>query len=216
MSLELVNLHKKLHLVYGVQLKKRWVENMGLPLGLFLGLGFATPSIATPVAYQVDTPGMHASINFKVKHLGFSWLTGRFNSFSGQYVYDADNVSNSKVEVSIETSSVNSNHAERDKHLRSADFLNVKKHPIAKFVSTSVEGDDNAMIIIGNFTLNGVTKPLKIKAQKIGEGEDPWGGYRSGFMGTTEFKMKDFNIQKDLGPASATVYLDLHIEGTRK
>ena len=55
-----------------------------------------------------------------------------------------------------------------------------------------------------------------IKAQKIGEGKDPWGGYRSGFSGTTEFKLKDFNIKKDLGPASAVVHLDLHIEGIRK
>ena len=61
-----------------------------------------------------------------------------------------------------------------------------------------------------------MTKPLQIEVTKLGEGEDPWGGYRSGFTGTTEFKMKDFGIPKDLGPAAETVYLELHVEGVRQ
>ena len=179
-------------------------------------LSVSNLAISAPVNYAIDTPGMHASINFKVKHLGYSWLTGRFNSFSGDYVYDAENLANSKINVKIDTKSVSTNHAERDKHLRSADFLNVDKHPESSFVSTSITGTDVDMQIKGNFTLNGVTKPIVINGSKVGEGKDPWGGYRSGFMGTTEIKMADFNITKDLGPASANVLLELHIEGTKK
>jgi polyisoprenoid-binding protein YceI len=145
-----------------------------------------------------------------------SCLTGRFNKFDGSFVYDSENLANSKINMTIDTASVNSNHAERDKHLRDKDFLNVKKHPKATFESTSISGTDANMEVKGNFTLNGVTKPIVIKAEKIGEGKDPWGGYRSGFAGTTEFKLKDFKIKKDLGPASAVVYLDLHIEGIKK
>jgi len=179
-------------------------------------LSVSNTAMSAPVSYAIDTPGMHASINFKVNHLGYSWLTGRFNSFSGDYQYDADNLANSKISVKIDTKSVSTNHAERDKHLRSDDFLNVDKYPESSFESTSISGTNEDMVIKGNFTLNGVTKPIVIKGSKVGEGKDPWGGYRSGFMGTTEFKMADYNITKDLGPASANVYLELHIEGTKK
>jgi len=179
-------------------------------------LSVSTTAISAPVSYAIDTPGMHASINFKIKHLGYSWLTGRFNKFSGDYQYDATNLANSKISVKIDTKSVNTNHAERDKHLRSSDFLNVSKYPESSFISTSISGSDENMQVQGDFTLNGVTKPITIQASKIGEGKDPWGGYRSGFMGTTEIKLADYNITKDLGPASANVLLELHIEGTKK
>lgn len=171
---------------------------------------------AAPVSYAIDTQGMHASINFKIQHLGYSWLTGRFEKFGGSYVYDAANLTNSKVEVEIDTASVNSNHAERDKHLRSADFLNVKKYPQARFESRKVSGSDSEMVIDGQLTLNGVTRDVTIAAHKIGEGKDPWGGYRSGFSGTTELKLADYGITYDLGPASAKVLLELNIEGIRK
>lgn len=196
-----------------VMQQKTFFKSMVLSAGLAV---LPMSVMAAPVNYVIDTEGAHASINFKVKHLGYSWLTGRFNDFSGDYVYDADKVSNSRINVTIDTASVSSNHAERDKHLRSDDFLNVKKYPKASFKSTSISGSKENLTIKGDFTLNGVTKPLTIQGKKIGEGKDPWGGYRSGFMGTTEFKMADFNIKKDLGPAAASVYLELHIEGIKK
>lgn len=195
-------------------MKRRQLLTTSLLSGLLL---VTVPQVhAAPVDYMVDVKGAHASINFKIQHLGYSWLTGRFNRFSGQYSYDADNLANSRIDMTIDTASVNSNHAERDKHLRSDDFLNVKKHPKATFKSTQIVGSDSDMQVTGDFTLNGVTKPIVIQAKKIGEGKDPWGGYRNGFEGTTEFDLKDFNIKKELGPASATVYLELHIEGIRK
>ena len=171
---------------------------------------------AEPVTYQIDTQGMHAAVNFKIQHLGYSWLTGRFDDFEGTYVYDKDELSNSRVEVTIDTASVNSNHAERDKHLRSDDFLSVADHPKAVFKSTSISGTDNAMTIEGDLTLNGVTRTIVIDAQKVGEGKDPWGGYRSGFEGTTTLKLADFDITKDLGPASTEVQLMLHVEGIKQ
>lgn len=186
---------------------------------LFLSVALLSVSgtaISAPVSYAIDTPGMHASINFKIKHLGYSWLTGRFNQFSGEYQYDDKNLANSKINVKIDTKSVSTNHAERDKHLRSDEFLNVAKYPESTFISTSISGTDENMQVKGDFTLNGVTKPVTIQAHKIGEGKDPWGGYRSGFSGTTEIKLADYNITKNLGPASTSVLLELHIEGTKK
>ncbi|PCI69052.1 MAG: hypothetical protein COB38_08510 [Gammaproteobacteria bacterium] len=167
--------------------------------------------------YIVDYKGAHASINFKVQHLGYSWLTGRFDKFDGKFSYDAKNVSASKIEINIDTTSVNSNHAERDKHLKGGDFLEISKFASAKFVSSSVtDKGDNQLEIKGELTMHGVSKEITINAHKIGEGKDPWGGYRVGFSGTAEITMKDFGIKMDLGPASAKVMFDLHIEGVRQ
>lgn len=179
-------------------------------------LGFTSlPTLAND--YVIDTKGAHAAINFSIQHLGYSWLTGRFNTFSGDFSYDPKNVAASKINVTIDTTSVDSNHAERDKHLRSADFLNVEKFPKATFVSkkiTDIDGDE--FDIVGDLTLNGVTKSITIEVDKIGEGKDPWGGYRAGFEGEVEIALKDFNITKDLGPASQVVKLELHVEGVKK
>lgn len=167
--------------------------------------------------YVIDTKGAHASINFAIKHLGYSVLTGRFDTFSGEFSYDPAKPEASTVNVSIDTGSVNSNHAERDKHLRSPDFLNVEKFPKATFVSTKIvlDGKDE-FDIVGDLTLNGVTKSITIEVDKVGEGKDPWGGYRAGFSGETTITSKDFNVKMDLGPASQTVQLELEVEGIKK
>lgn len=167
--------------------------------------------------YVIDKQGQHAFVNFKISHLGYSWLYGTFKDFDGTFSYDAANPEASKVNVTLKTASVDTNHAERDKHLRSADFLNVSKHDTATFESTSVKSTgEGTADVTGNLTLNGVTKPVVIAAKFIGEGKDPWGGYRAGFEGTTTLKLKDFDITKDLGPASETVELIISVEGIRQ
>ena len=167
--------------------------------------------------YAIDKQGQHAFVNFKISHLGYSWLYGTFKDFDGTFSYDAANPEASKVNVTLKTASVDTNHAERDKHLRSAEFLNVSKHDTATFESTSVKSTgEGSADVTGNLTLNGVTKPVVIAAKFIGEGQDPWGGYRAGFEGTTTLKLKDFDIAMDLGPASETVELIISIEGIRK
>ncbi len=167
--------------------------------------------------YIIDIKGQHAFINFRVQHLGYSWLLSSFRKFDGNFSYNSKNPNIAKIAVNIDTTSVDSNHARRDKHLRDSDFLNVKKHSSAKFVSSKYkENPDGTGILIGNLTFNGVTKSITINTQKIGEGKDPWGGYRVGFNGTTSFKMADFNVSKYLGPASTVVYLELNIEGVRQ
>ncbi|SUX74385.1 Uncharacterized conserved protein [Citrobacter freundii] len=112
--------------------------------------------------------------------------------------------------------SVDTNHAERDKHLRSADFLNVAKFPQATFSSTSVKKEGNDLDITGNLTLNGVTKTVTLDAKLIGQGSDPWGGTRAGFEAQGKIKLKDFNITTDLGPASQEVDLIISVEGVQQ
>ncbi len=167
--------------------------------------------------YIIDDKGGHASINFKIKHLGYSWLTGRFDNFNGKFSYDPTNIDASTIEVAIDTNSINSNHGERDKHLRGGDYLNVAKFSDAKFVSSSITDIGNDKLLVkGLFTLHGVSKEITIDAVKIGEGQDPWGGYRAGFSGTTKIGLKDFGINANLGPTSTHVEISLHIEGVKK
>lgn len=185
-------------------------------LATLLAGAFALSSSAASETFVIDTDRAHASIAFRIKHLGFSWLTGRFDDFNGTFTFDAKKPENSTVKVEIDTKSVNTNHAERDKHLRGKDFLNVSKYPTATFESTGVKLNGDAATITGKLTLHGVTKEIEIAAAPVGGGEDPWGGYRQGFTGTTQLALKDFGIDYDLGPASQVVDMTLDIEGIRQ
>ena len=184
---------------------------------LLLTLAFLiTSGQAAADSYVIDADGAHASINFKISHLGYSWLAGRFNTFGGSFTLDNKDISKSSINVTIDTASIDSNHAERDKHLRSDDFLSAAKFPKASFVSKSITADGDKLKVTGDFTLRGVTKSLVIDAKKIGEGTDPWGGYRAGFMGETKISLKDFGINYNLGPDAEEVYLSLHVEGIKQ
>jgi len=174
------------------------------------------PNAAQAADYKVDVAGAHASVQFKIKHLGYSWLLGRFNTFDGGFSYDAKTPNASKINFVIDTASLDSNHAERDKHLKSDDFLDVKKFPKATFESQSIKFSDNDNgIVTGAFTLKGITKTITFPVTKIGEGSDPWGGYRVGFTGETSLKLTDYGITTNLGPASTYVDMTLNIEGVR-
>ncbi|WP_404363959.1 YceI family protein [Marinobacter sp.] len=168
--------------------------------------------------YAFDTEGQHQFIIFKISHLGYSWLYGRFNEFDGKFTYDAANPEQSSVEVTVNTASVDSNHGERDKHLRSDDFLFADEYPQATFTSKRVvPGEDGKEgQIVGDLTLRGVTKEITLDAEMVGHGDDPWGGYRMGFEASTELRLKDFDIPKDLGEASETVELIISVEGIRQ
>ncbi|PWQ95259.1 YceI family protein [Leucothrix arctica] len=163
--------------------------------------------------YTLDTKGAHTAIEFAVSHLGFGWVNGRFNEFEGSFSFDEAKPEDSTLNVTIKTTTVDSNHAERDKHLRGADYLNTDKFGEATFKSTSFKlGEDKKGTLVGDFTLNGVTKPLTIDVKMTNAGKDPWGGERIGFKGDASFALKDYNITK-LGDAE--VELDLFVEGIK-
>lgn len=168
--------------------------------------------------YAFDKKGSHQFVMFKISHLGYSWLYGRFNDFDGEFVYDAQNPANSSVSVTVDTTSLDSSHAERDKHIRSDDFLNVDEFPEATFTSKRVEVDgDGEADIIGDLTLHGVTREVTLDAEMVGRGTDPWGGYRMGFKAETEFQLDEFGIPyESLGEASRTVEMIISVEGVRQ
>jgi polyisoprenoid-binding protein YceI len=186
-----------------------------IPVALVVGLvALAAPAAAD--TYDFDIKGQHAFIDFRIKHLGYSWLLGRFDKFNGSFDFDEKNSDASKVKVEIDVASINSNHAERDKHLRGPDFLDTAKFPTATFESTAVKSDGNKATITGKLTLHGVTKDVTINAERLGGGPDPWKGFRQGFTGTTKLTLADFGITRDLGPASKDVELTLNVEGVKR
>lgn len=174
-------------------------------------------SIAQAADYKVDVEGAHAFIQFKIKHLGYSWLLGRFNHFDGKFSYDEKTPNASNITISIDTKSIDSNHAERDKHLKGKDFLDVSEFPKASFVSKSFNfSDENNAVVTGDFTLKGVTKNISFPISKVGGGKDPWGGERVGFEGKTTLKLTDYNVSYNLGPASTHVEISLFVEGIKQ
>ncbi|KPW66748.1 hypothetical protein ALO81_100032 [Pseudomonas cannabina] len=183
-----------------------------------LALGTALLSAGQAVAadYVIDKEGQHAFVDFKISHLGYSFIHGTFKDWDGTFSFDAAKPEASKINVELKTKSLDTNHAERDKHISSKDFLDVAKYPEAKFVSTSVKSTgEKTADVTGDLTLHGVTKPIVIKATFNGEGKDPWGGYRAGFNGTSTLNLNDFGI-KGPGPTSQTLDLDISFEGVQK
>ncbi len=167
----------------------------------------ATTLLATSVAilstsafaadYKIDgsAAGAHAQIDVAVRHLGVSYVKARFNSFKGTFSYDKNQPNDSKVNVVIDTASFDSNHAKRDKHVKGSDFLDVGKYPQATFNSTKITAKgDNMLSVTGDFTLHGKTQTITFPAKLLGEGKDPWGGYRAGFEGNSSLKFSDFGI----------------------
>src|ERR1700753_1965711 len=129
--------------------------------GLLVSVAMSAPAMAAD--YKIDSDTAHASIVFKVSHLGFSWIIGRFDKFFGTFSFDDKSPDSSKVKVDIDTTSVDTNFALRDKHLRGADLLDTDKYPTAAFESTSIKSSaQNKATVTGKLTLHGVTKDLVI------------------------------------------------------
>lgn len=190
--------------------------NKYITLTALLTMSVFTLSIQA-AEYEIDAGGAHSSVQFKIKHLGYAWLTGRFNTLRGKFSYDVKRPEASTVMVNIDTSSIDTNHAELNKHLRSKDFLDSSKYPEAIFVSTAFEEQGKGKVTLtGKLTLHGISKNISIALEHVGHGPDPWGGYRRGLAGSTILTLKDFGITTDLGPASRQVEMFLAIEGIRR
>ncbi|MBK8288952.1 MAG: YceI family protein [Cellvibrionales bacterium] len=162
--------------------------------------------------YKIDDT--HSFVQFRTKHLGYSWLYGRFNINGGHFSYDPAKPESSKITVDIDVASIDSNHELRDEHLRNK-YLFTDKQPKASFTSTAYQGDANSGTLTGELQLNGVKKPVTIPVKKIGEGSDPWGGYRVGFEGNLTIDARDYGYTYQLGEQSFIIDLQLGIEGVQ-
>jgi polyisoprenoid-binding protein YceI len=138
----------------------------------------------------------HSAITFSVRHMVVSKTRGRFAKFAGDIRFDPQNAAESSVVVDIDPASIDTGDAQRDEHLRSADFFDVAKFPAASFRSIKVEdkGGDKYRLH-GHLTVHGVTRPVVLDVSYEGAGKDPWGGERAGFSGSVTIDRKDFGLE---------------------
>ena len=193
---------------------KKFIKNTVLATGIAI---LSSSAFAADYMIDATAAGAHAQIDVAVSHLGISYSKGRFNNFEGTFSYDKNKPNDSKVSVTIDTSSFDSNHAKRDKHVMSGDFLDVAKYPKATFNSTKItDKGDNMLSVTGDFTLHGETKSITFDAKKLGEGSDPWGGYRAGFEAQTALKFSDFGIDAKGKIGTDEFKLNFFVEGVKK
>ena len=187
------------------------------PFTLCALLGFAhitAAEDAVPGNYRID-PG-HSTVLFSVGHLGTSELTGRFNDIEGSFVLDKDKAA--RLDVTIKTASIDTNHEKRDAHLRSPDFFNVKQYPVMRFSADKVSYDSQGRptMLHGKLTLHGKTKPVQFAVSPVGAGKDPWGGYRAGFNARATLKRSDFGMNFMPGGIGEDITVALNIEATKE
>lgn len=158
----------------------------------------------------------HTAVIFGIKHLNMSYTFGRFNDIDGQFTLDTQNAANSSFKVTIKTASIDTGLKKRDDHLRSPDFFNANQFPVITFESTQVEVTANRYLVSGNLTLHGVTQPITMNLEKMGEGKDPWGNYRAGFGTELTIKRSDYGMANMPEAVGDEVKLLISFEGLRQ
>lgn len=150
----------------------------------------------TATKWSIDP--MHSEVQFKVKHLVISTVTGSFQNFEGTVETEGDDFTGAKINFSLDVNSIDTNQEQRDGHLKSAEFFDAEKYPHITFESTSVtkEDDDNYKLT-GNFTIKGVTKPVTLQVEHGGIAADFYGNTKAGFEVTGKINRKDFGLTWD-------------------
>jgi polyisoprenoid-binding protein YceI len=142
--------------------------------------------------YVIDAA--HTRVGFSARHAMVTTVRGQFKDFEGQAHIDTANPADSSVTVKIQTSGIDTGVADRDGHLKSADFFDVEQFPEITFVSTDVSRDGDDWTITGDLTVKGVTKPVTIEFESTGSARDPFGNLRVGFEGGTAISRKDWGL----------------------
>lgn len=137
----------------------------------------------------------HSEVQFKVKHMMISTVTGHFSKFDAGIETTGDDFTTAKATFSAEIDSISTNNEQRDGHLKSGDFFDAENHPQISFSSTSVEKkDDENYVLNGDLTIRGVTKAVSLKVEFGGIAQDPWGNTRAGFMIEGKINRKEFGL----------------------
>jgi polyisoprenoid-binding protein YceI len=165
------------------------------------------------ITYTIDPA--HSVAGFKVRHMMVSWVRGEFTKLTGTVTHDAEKPSNSRLEVTIDATSIHTREEQRDAHLKSADFLDVEKYPTIRFVSKKVTkvGDDEWKVA-GDLTIHGVSKEVTLDVEEPTPAmKDPWGNTRIGIAATTKINRKDFGLTWNTALEAGGVLVgeDVHI-----
>jgi polyisoprenoid-binding protein YceI len=149
---------------------------------------------ASTITWKIDPA--HSSAEFKVKHMMISNVKGSFSGISGTLIEDTADPTRSSVEASVDISTISTGDAQRDAHLKSADFFHHEEHPVMTFKSTNVEKKgEGEYAVTGDLTVHGVTKPVTLEVDgPSAPGKDPWGNTRIGLSATTKINRKDFGL----------------------
>lgn len=180
-----------------------------------LGIFSSTSLWAKPEVYELDND--HSFAIFSINHLGVSTTIGRFNDKKGSLVFDSEKPENSKIDFTIMTESVDTHNQKRDDHLRGPDFFNAKQFPVMSFKSKSIKSTGkDTYDVSGEIMIHGTKKDMSFSVQKIGEGKDPWGGYRMGGIARFKIKRSDFGMNFMVGPVADEVDVTFAFEGIKK
>lgn len=136
----------------------------------------------------------HSELQFKVKHLMISTVTGSIKSFSAELDAEGDTFQDAKISFKGEISSLDTQNKDRDNHLKSTDFFDAETYPAIEFTSTSVKGDDDEFTVIGDLTIKGITKSVTLKAEHGGIATDPWGNTKAGFTLSGKINRTEFGL----------------------
>ena len=140
-----------------------------------------------------DIDPVHSEVSFTVRHMMVSKVRGRLGTFSGE-IETAPQLTDSTVTASVDAASVDTGNAQRDGHIRTADFFEVESHPTWTFRSTGIRGDGDEYELDGELTIKGVTRPVTFSLEVNGFGPDAYGGIRAGFSATTTVNRSDFGV----------------------
>lgn len=163
--------------------------------------------------YAVD--GAHSSVVFGVTHMGSSRFYGRFNKVDGRFSFDPTDPSKARIEVEIDANTIDTAIEDRDKHLKSPDFFNVKQFPKIEFKSKSLEKKGDGWVLKGDLTLHGVTKEIAADFEWIGTGEMR-GTKKGGFEANFKVKRSDYDMNFMVGPLGDEVKIIVSLEGNAK
>ena len=145
------------------------------------------------IAWKIDSA--HTSVEFAVRHLMITTVKGRFAEVSGAVTTDDNDPARGEVDITINAASIDTREAQRDAHLRSADFFEVEKYPVITFRSTRIEdAKGDRLTLVGDLTMHGVTKEVALDVTSEGRAKDPWGGERAGFTATGKVKRSEFGL----------------------
>ncbi len=183
-----------------------------LAFALFVGVGSIARADTT---YKIDP--QHATVIYKISHLGLSNAYGRFNEPTGTVVLD-DDASKSSFTFEIQVDKIDTANPKRDAHLKSPDFFDARQFPTITFKSTAVtKNGDNKYNVTGDLTLHGVTKSITVPIEKTGEGNGlKPGETRTGWEAQVDLKRTDFGVKGLVGPVGDDVRLTISFEAVKQ
>lgn len=182
-----------------------------------MSIGFSFILLAMGQAQEYTLDASHTAVTFQIGHLGLSWTHGRFNNVTGQFIIDSQSPANSRFTVRIAADSIDTGNQQRDDHLRSPDFLNVKQFPEITFQSTSVTPINDGLSVTGNFTMHGVTKVITLELRGGKTAEFPAGVQRTGFTASRlVIKRSEFDMAGMSQAIGDDVFISISFEGTQQ